>query len=147
VQESEELVSTLMGSMAIDLMVARLVTLNETQDDEAEAVNWILQCFHNMTEIDTKVKDALSEQAQLLKWLRRRLHPREFKLFHGNKAAAAELLAILAQVRQNGPKSRIVSRFCAPDKTLPPLFELCMPSCSGMTSTAPTTVEYRQELV
>jgi hypothetical protein len=97
-QESTMLVEAMLESMAVDLMTARLVSLNEAEEDEAEAVNAILQCFQNLGEIEAKALDALAEKPQLIKWLLRRLQPREFKQFTPNKAAAAELLAILAQV-------------------------------------------------
>jgi hypothetical protein len=93
----------MLDSMAVDLMTARLVSLNESEEDEGEAVNAILRCFQNMGEIEPKALDALAEKPQLIKWLLRRLQPREFKQFTPNKAAAAELLAILAQVSSPPP--------------------------------------------
>ena len=96
----------LVDSMAFPLMLARLCTLNEGNDDEAEAVNDILQCFLNMLEIDPSMADRVAgtavteaDRPPLLKWLWKRLHPREFKQFDANKGSATELLAILAQVR------------------------------------------------
>lgn len=97
-QESVALVGAMLESMAVDLMTACLARLNEAEEDEAEAAGALLQTFQNMGEIEPKTLDALAEQPSLLKWLLRRLHPREFKAFTPVKAAAAELLAILAQV-------------------------------------------------
>ena len=92
------LMTRLLEHRAIDLMAARLVTLNESDEDEADVARATLQCLHNMSEIEPeKVPEAIAVQPQLLPWLRKRLNPR--KAFDANKASAAELLAITALVR------------------------------------------------
>ena len=91
----------LLESSAVDLMVQRLLTLKEkASEDEETAVFSILTCFQNMIEINGDVAELLVGKAELVKWLLQRLNPRTNREFSGNKAAAAELLAVAVQVRR-----------------------------------------------
>lgn len=101
VQELEALWRALRDALAVDLVAARLAAFNEAASaEEAGAVHAALAFFQNLTEVAPgEAPAALAAQPDLLRWLLRRLHPREFKEFDANKAAAAELLAVLAQAR------------------------------------------------
>lgn len=90
----------LLEAAAIELMTQRLVTLKERASEEEEAAaHSILTCFQSMVEIDGRVAAALGANDDLFKWLLQRLNPRVYREFTATKAAAAETLAIMVQVR------------------------------------------------
>ncbi len=56
--EARSLVAALLEANALELVVQRLVTLNErASEEEAAAVNNCLAIFENMVEVDTSVAD------------------------------------------------------------------------------------------
>ncbi|GAX82009.1 hypothetical protein CEUSTIGMA_g9437.t1 [Chlamydomonas eustigma] len=93
-EEARALVEAMLESNALELLVQRLLSLDEKVEEEAKAVFNCLTTFQNMVEVEPKVAEQLVDKTRLLKWLLTRIRPREFD---SNKLEASELLAILVQ--------------------------------------------------
>ncbi|KAG1678261.1 hypothetical protein FOA52_013881 [Chlamydomonas sp. UWO 241] len=91
-EEGKSLVDAMLESNALELLVQRMMTLDEKDDHQAKGLNCCLNTFENMIEVVPSIATALVEKTGLLKWLLTRLRQREFD---ANKQEASELLAIL----------------------------------------------------
>eukprot|EP00775_Hariotina_reticulata_P010490 gene10490-10649_t len=88
------LVDALQEANALELLVERLTKLNESVDEEANAVNHALAFIEHALELRPALAGVLLERTKLLKWLLSRIR---IKASDSNKQYASEILSILMQ--------------------------------------------------
>ncbi|BDA41413.1 beta-catenin-like protein 1 [Coccomyxa sp. Obi] len=96
-EDARELVDAMVENSALESLVQRLSSFNESVDEEATAVTNTLSIFENMIELTPGVAGELVKRTKVLKWMLNRLKPREFD---PNKGSVGEVLAVLLQSSQ-----------------------------------------------
>lgn len=94
--EAQALVEAMLEGNALELLVQRLASLDETQDAEAAAVYAALSIFENIIELKPEVSEQAVQKTKLLRWIMDKVKQRAAPV-DSNKQYTSELLAILMQ--------------------------------------------------
>ena len=86
-----------MEFQTMDLLVANLSRLNETEESDRQGVYHTLGIFENTIGFNPSLATALMQKTTILKWLLERL---QWKKYDENRGYVAELLPILLQSSQ-----------------------------------------------
>ncbi|KAK9834002.1 hypothetical protein WJX81_002145 [Elliptochloris bilobata] len=101
-EEARELVAAMVEANGLESLVLRLGNLDEGIAEEDAAVLNSLSTLENMIELQPSVAAEVVQRTPLLRWLLKRLKPREFD---SNKEAAGSLLALLLQTHPPNAQS------------------------------------------
>jgi len=93
-EEAGALVECLLENNVLELLVQRLTSFDEANDDEANGVFNTLSIVENLAEMKPEVVETVTEKTKILRWLLSRLKPREFSSV---KQSVSEILGILTQ--------------------------------------------------
>eukprot|EP01126_Amoeba_proteus_P034764 TRINITY_DN3477_c0_g1_i2.p1 TRINITY_DN3477_c0_g1~~TRINITY_DN3477_c0_g1_i2.p1 ORF type:complete len:493 (+),score=112.96 TRINITY_DN3477_c0_g1_i2:537-2015(+) len=88
------LVDSLLENQVLELLVSNLNRLNEKDVDERQGVYNILGIFENFLDVIPEICEQLGSKTDLLSWLLKRIHIREFDSV---KQYCCEILSILLQ--------------------------------------------------
>ena len=83
-----------LDNLLLELIVINVKRMDESIPEEAQGVFNTLTLVENLTEIDPKVSELLSERTDFFEWILKRLQKPEFD---NNKQYASEILAITLQ--------------------------------------------------
>jgi beta-catenin-like protein 1 len=88
----------------MDLLLQRLSSLNEDNEDEATAIYNALAVVENAIEVEPESTQAAATSAGLLDWLLNRLRVARKKGIDGNAQYASEILSVLLQAGEGARK-------------------------------------------
>lgn len=97
-----------LDNLLLELIVINVKRMDESIPEEAQGVFNTLTLVENLTEIDPKVSELLSERTDFFEWILKRLQKPEFD---NNKQYASEILAITLQ---NSKGQRLLFVFVFP---------------------------------
>ncbi|CAD6591520.1 MAG: hypothetical protein TREMPRED_000112, partial [Tremellales sp. Tagirdzhanova-0007] len=89
-----ELIDELLNNSILDLLVANLSRLTETEETDRQGVFHVLGTFENLVSFMPPLADRIVSETSLLPWLLKRVAQKEYE---SNKQYASEILAILLQ--------------------------------------------------
>ncbi|KAK1921422.1 Catenin-beta-like protein [Papiliotrema laurentii] len=89
-----EFIDELLNNSILDLLVANLGRLDESEDSDSRGVYNILGVFENLLSFIPPLADQIVSETTLLPWLLKRVDKKEFD---SNKQYASQILAILLQ--------------------------------------------------
>ena len=114
-----------LDNLLLELIVINVKRMDESIPEEAQGVFNTLTLVENLTEIDPKVSELLSERTDFFEWILKRLQKPEFD---NNKQYASEILAITLQ---NSKGQRLLFVFVFPFWILILIFCCCPPPSKG----------------
>ena len=83
-----------LNNSILDLLVANLSRLTETEETDRQGVFHVLGTFENLVSFMPPLADRIVSETSLLPWLLKRVAQKEYE---SNKQYASEILAILLQ--------------------------------------------------